>query len=594
MGNSRFMNNFVDTILSGSVPKLRQFSLTPGVDRPPNIELIPPPFFTPISMPFPYNYSQNPHVREVGGRSAASDAGLLSAGDEFDSLVNTTSRAPAAGYFLGCREYPVPTRPRSEPNLDDPQITAIMEELRQAMEERPVWTRRSMLNRLSVSFGHLPKRGALVRYCMNYAGYQFKGGPWRDALVRYGVDPRSDPKYRIYQTLIFKLHKTHVGTIGRSWQSVRREEFAMSSNFGRIWRGKGNGEISSRSHEFDGEQFSTDGKVWQVCDITDPLLAKLFAESDVLPACDPEGSGFYPSPVWAIAKGIMKRKMLAIRFARTLEDDAFGAALRACREACRNEEPANTISVPLPDLNLTLEEKSQVSGRRFKGNRRRKYRSSNKVRAEYSVHKIKMPGMGKATKLESPVGDSGDASEGLRPDRANAQGVPGEMLPGSDGGDEGDEEEEREELRSEGDSLQDLLESDEDESAIDSEEESEVDDDIEEDEEGVDEEVGMDFGDEYGEEEEEEEEEDEGDKDEGAGLVGEEGDDIEEEYSDEGGSLRSGFDDEVEDIQDSDLDEDQETDGGEEWEVEGYEAAGADEDDGRDRLGLEVGNGGQQ
>ncbi|KAL1871049.1 hypothetical protein VTK73DRAFT_2284 [Phialemonium thermophilum] len=548
MGNSRFMNEFVKKVLPGSVPLLRQFSLQPGIDQPPKVDLIPPPIFTPIAMPFPYNYSQNPYVRAVDARFAGSPApaGSASEDDEYDRMVNTTSKAPAAGYFIGCHDYPVPTGPRSEPNMDDPQVAAVIQEMRKAMEERPIWTRRSMLNRLNEAFGSLSKRGSLLRSCMHYAGYQFKGGPWRDSLVRYGVDPRSDPKYRIYQTLIFKLHKTNVGNIGKSWQSVRREEVAAASNFGRGWQSSGDQATAKPSHEFDGKQFSTDGKVWQVCDITDPLLARLFSESPVLPDCDAEGSGFYPALVWAIAKGIMKRKMLAIRFGRQLDDAAFEPALKACKEACEAGDAANSISIPLPDLQLTAEERAEVSGRRIKGNRRRKTRTSNKVRASgYSIRNVRMSVVGQDRLAESADAASDTAPRDSEPADATGlgSGAAGTAThPGSSvkkgGVEEGVEEDEE--------TLQDILESDEEESASESEmeEEEDVEDEFED--------IQEDNKEEDEGENEDENEDDNGYDEDGQDYVEDGG-----EFSDLDADGRSGLGDE-EDEYDEDVEEEDE------------------------------------
>ncbi|KAK4127527.1 hypothetical protein N657DRAFT_687780 [Parathielavia appendiculata] len=373
LGESKFMKKFVEKVLPGDVAKLKEFSLQPGIDSGPNIDLIPPPYFTPISLPFGYNYAQNPHTKEVS--PGPSDISGSEAEDqEWARVVNVTSRVPAAGYFIAHDEYPVPAGPRRQPDMSDPQVAAIITEMRVAMEERPIWTRRSMWNRLGAKFAELPKNGGLVRHCLQYAGYQFKGGPWRDALVKYGLDPRSDPKYRVYQTLIFKLHKSRIGSVGRSWQAVRRREIGVS-NFGKAWQDLGSSGDSAllHTHVFDGQSFSTDGKVWQVCDITDPLLARLFADAEVRADCDVEVSGFYHRVLWSVAKAIMKCKMVAIRFNRTLTDRDFSAALEVANKGASHDggdgggaaaaaQQGTSIGISLPDLQLTDAEYDQLRG----------------------------------------------------------------------------------------------------------------------------------------------------------------------------------------------------------------------------------------
>ncbi|KAK4657311.1 tau 95 subunit of transcription factor TFIIIC [Podospora pseudocomata] len=382
LSHSKFMNKFVSNVLPGDINKLKNFSLAPGIETGKDIDLIPPPYFTPMSLPFSYGYNQNPHTKELasGGSKLVPDGvdDNSDEDDEYARVVNVTARGPAAGYFIAQDEYPVPTAPKKQPDMTDPQIAAIINEMRAAMEERPIWTRRSMWNRLGAKFAELPKNGGLVRHCLQFAGYQFKGGPWRDALVKYGLDPRSDPKYRVYQTLIFKLHKTRIGSVGRSWQAVRRNEISVT-NFGRYWRelGVGNGaprmggrvdEALLRTHVFDGESFSTDGKVWQVIDITDPLLKSLFEGAEVRQVCDNEVSGFYHRVLWSVAKAIMKTKMLAVRFNRELRDEDFSAALEAVRgpENGGDGGGGRSIGISLPDLNLSPEECEQLRGHKMR------------------------------------------------------------------------------------------------------------------------------------------------------------------------------------------------------------------------------------
>ncbi|KAK4238723.1 transcription factor tau subunit sfc1 [Achaetomium macrosporum] len=493
LGESKFMKKFVEKVLPGEVAKLKEFSLQPGIESGTNIDLIPPPYFTPISLPFPYNYAQNPHTKEISaGRSDAS--GSVSEDQEYDRVINVTSRIPAAGYFIAHDEYPVPSAPRRQPDMSDPQIAAIITEMRVAMEERPIWTRRSMWNRLGAKFAELPKNGGLVRHCLQYAGYQFKGGPWRDALVKYGLDPRTDPKYRVYQTLIFKLHKTRIGSVGRSWQAVRRKEISVS-NFGKAWQDlEGGDEALLNTHIFNGEAFSTDGKVWQVCDITDPLLARLFRDAEVRPECDVEISGFYHRVLWSVAKAIMKCKMVAIRFNRTLTDDDFNAALEAVKgmphDGGDGGGPGKSIGIDLPDLGLTEAEYDQLRGGKYRprpgvkssgreqveglGGRRRKthYRVRiplKEAEEREAVKMIRLLTQNAQSKRDAEVAaeeNAGPVEEASLGQTADGTGKAVETT-GTRAGEEADKEEEHRD----GDEFQEILEDMEEEGSEDEEEE---------------------------------------------------------------------------------------------------------------------------
>ena len=139
--------------------------------------------------------------------------------------------------------------------------------LRQLLEERPIWTRRAIGNRL-VAPGR--EWSNVAKHVYQYAGYMFRSGPWRDAVTKFGVDPRSDPKYRIYQTMTFQIDDKEV------------EDLEMPNPGGRKIDRKAK---NKQSHLFDGKTMRLDGKVWQVCDIVDPLLKSLLDTDNLRDEC---------------------------------------------------------------------------------------------------------------------------------------------------------------------------------------------------------------------------------------------------------------------------------------------------------------------
>lgn len=309
---------------------MKKFVFEGGIDRPPNVDILPPPIFTHMSLPFNYFYSQNPYVRTTED------------GDTF----NLTA-VKQVGHFIGA-EDPAPLGPQIPPDMTDPRMLQVMADLEEAFQFRPIWTRRSLMNHLQ---GKLQSWHELKKY-LNYAAYQFKGGPWRDSVVPYGIDPRTDPKYRIYQTLMFKLKK-HKRTIkDQPWQSVRRNQTGPSHVAS---------DVAPDSHMFDGETYSTDGKVWQVCDIKDPLIKELVDNAVVRPECD-VNSGWYHGGLWAKVKAIMKTKLVAIQFGRRLVKEDFRSTLE-CGDMTPTRSTSYTFHLPLPELNLTDEELTLLRGR---------------------------------------------------------------------------------------------------------------------------------------------------------------------------------------------------------------------------------------
>lgn len=72
----------------------------------------------------------------------------------------------------------------------------LIERLRVLFNERPIWTRRGILNSLTD-----PHDLLILRYAIPYTAYMWKAGPWRDCYVKFGLDPRSDPMYANYQAI---------------------------------------------------------------------------------------------------------------------------------------------------------------------------------------------------------------------------------------------------------------------------------------------------------------------------------------------------------------------------------------------------------
>ena len=311
--------------MKNTVEQIKQFKFSTGVDKGPHIDVLPPPVLTHLSLPFIYNYAQNPYVRTTK-----------------DGMTFNATAVKQVGYFIAADD-PAPTGPQEEPDLTDPRLVEVLGDLDEAFQFRPIWTRRSLMNHLGTK---LRSWNELKRY-LNYRAYQFKGGPWRDVVVPYGVDPRTDPKYRIYQTLMFKLQKN-----ARPENALQR--FSLFGDQDGI-------TPPTESHLFDGETYYLDGKVWQVCDITDPLLKQLFDDAAIRGERD-SISGWYHGGLWAKAKAIMKTKLVAIRFSRQLTRHDFASIMQA-GDRTPTKSTTGVESMRLPNLGLTRDELTEMYGK---------------------------------------------------------------------------------------------------------------------------------------------------------------------------------------------------------------------------------------
>jgi general transcription factor 3C polypeptide 5 (transcription factor C subunit 1) len=158
-----------------------------------------------------------------------------------------------------------------ELSTQEPGLQKIVKKIKDLMKTRPMWTRRALINVLG-------SRDTTVKQATQYVGYMFTSGPWRDTIIRYGLDPRTDPSCRFYQSFGFQIVSNEPGEDGKNpdWAEDKVN----------YQRNNQTNAPATASHIFDGKTLIRDGKVWQVCDVTDPLLHGLLATKDIRPTCD--------------------------------------------------------------------------------------------------------------------------------------------------------------------------------------------------------------------------------------------------------------------------------------------------------------------
>ncbi|KAK6596921.1 hypothetical protein H4I96_09573 [Botrytis cinerea] len=383
--SATFMSHFKETAFSANWGKMREFKLGTDKGWKPNEEIIPPPTFTHHPLPFNWGYRQNPLIStEVDAETGET------------SIVNRSKMPKLEMQYVHCDEdEDVPTKPfRAVP--DDPVLKDFVAALQLAMNERPIWTRRALQNRLANEPGYY-----LMKPALQYVGYQFRSGPWRDALIRYGVDPRKDPSCRIYQTIFFKLYEEDERAPDGQWKDMR-SQYTRHQVFG-------TGDCPS--HMFNGTSLTLDGKVWQICDITDPLLAPLIQNAPMAKQYDNNHDGYYNNGTLAKIRAIMKTKLIAIRSKKVIPENAFDVAL-SIPDFVEGKD-GKKVHVPVPDMRLTeeeiekLREKGIISGMSGKGVRhldsrtkRKQYRKGGKL--PIKAKRAKQYGMMKGPSTSKP------------------------------------------------------------------------------------------------------------------------------------------------------------------------------------------------
>lgn len=237
-GNS-LMQNMRDTLLSNDFDKVKSFKLNREKGINPNQDIQPPPAIQFTRYPIPYGYKQNHAVKFIR------DNGVLESVNISLAPKNVVHVIP----------FDATTVPFSSPVTLDPEeslesrVRECIARLRLALRTRPVMSRRVQMALIQ------PANEDVLKRCWAYLGYMFRSGPFKDVLIAFGVDPRSDPKYRIYQSVSIQIPDSNPS---------RTKWFGEEDVDGE--------QGPKESYIFDGAGVYVDGRVWQVCDVTDPQL----------------------------------------------------------------------------------------------------------------------------------------------------------------------------------------------------------------------------------------------------------------------------------------------------------------------------------
>lgn len=151
----------------------------------------------------------------------------------------------------------------------------------------------------------------LVKLC-----YRFKNGPWKNAWVKRGYDPRQHPESRQYQVLEY--------TLPADWyrRMMRHRQDQISANgsaSGAASHGPPLAKTYAEQCTFSGVP-TTSATSLQLCDIIDPAVQATVADASLVGVAPSDASGWFAQPAW---EGIKSR--VSARF-QSLMDAAAAAA----------------------------------------------------------------------------------------------------------------------------------------------------------------------------------------------------------------------------------------------------------------------------
>ncbi|KAJ5602453.1 hypothetical protein N7537_005409 [Penicillium hordei] len=309
---SSFTNRFRDQILPFDFDKMKQFDIDMAKGAAENADLIPPPSFSHGDVPFHYIYRQNPTVKQAIGRSGKLET------------VNTQTANKILTHLVPYDIPKVPSEPRADMlpiSVLDAGMLRTIATLNALYEKQPAWTRRGLRNNLTTDEDRLN-----LRHAIPYVGYIFRSGPWRDAIIKLGIDPRTSPEYRHYQTFMFRL-LAREAELARDGGGGRRHNVPRPSDQ-RVVEDE-NASGPSTGHIFTGKQpFAQDGRIWMVGEIQDAQLRADLYPPDAGPGflrseCDIVTDGWFGNGTLAKAKTVMRHKIQALMEGREPVDEDY-------------------------------------------------------------------------------------------------------------------------------------------------------------------------------------------------------------------------------------------------------------------------------
>lgn len=296
---SSFMAKFKDHILPFEYPRLKEFKFDMSKGVQEDNDIPPPPLWTRHAVPFNLSFGRVPVTKDD-----LSSADLPSL-DEMQILGRNK-------LFMVPFDAPtVPTAPSSSLPPESslvPPLRNLIGAMRKIFSHRPIYTRRAAQNTIPADIWTAVSPNA-VKHLWQYIGFLWVSGPWRDTVCAWGVDPRKDISMRRYQTVVFQVESdSKEPNAGRSKAKSRIDRHLAAK-----------AEVRD-GHLFNGKTMRLDGKLWQICDISDPLLRSL-VDTDVLrDNCDIMSDGWYTNGTLAKIRVIMKAKVSAILAGEAIDE----------------------------------------------------------------------------------------------------------------------------------------------------------------------------------------------------------------------------------------------------------------------------------
>lgn len=213
--------------------------------------------------------------------------------------------------------------------------------IRAELARRPIITRHLLYNLIGWD------KRERIREAAVYCGYFFASGAWREALVVWGLDPRTNPIYRKYQTVSFSSFNKTGTPLSRFGATTHYKNLARATP-----------RQLAKQHTFDGVHISETGNLFQLCDLTDPMIKAILSTRNIRQTCAPTFPGWYHIGTWAKATVILKDKMNRL-IANQGVDNGLYSRILTWPELWIDKEIAETYASEINDKEVHEEKRKE-------------------------------------------------------------------------------------------------------------------------------------------------------------------------------------------------------------------------------------------
>ncbi|KAH3680340.1 hypothetical protein WICMUC_000407 [Wickerhamomyces mucosus] len=252
-------------------------------------QLPPPPRFSSIRFPFDYGYKKNNATMEKEGKLIVRNKHikLHSMIIKYDDKI---PQGPSSELVTQLDIF----KKESNENSIFKDILKTIDILNNLFSTKPIWIRKHLE---AILPNHLKPS---LKHALPQVSYTFTKGPWRQAYIKFGIDPKSSNEFAKYQTGSFRVNDYRKSLVTKNYITDRPNDVASI-------------------FLFNGEELPAT-LLFQIENLIDPLIAKMIKESTYQEQADFD-DGWFDKLTMAKIRYIVPYKLKSLVNGDIVDDD---------------------------------------------------------------------------------------------------------------------------------------------------------------------------------------------------------------------------------------------------------------------------------